>query len=180
MSTLTSFSHSKYVMPMIVERAGFVINLSSDSLVDQGDDEWLENHSMYCAWWSIMEDTNHLNILCISTKIKLSIPVEFIFICCKKTKTHQHTHEYWPQCQPTKQWTNKPGSTVNRLPYPDAPSLLLRVTLTDLESCPGFLVLVWALVCPVFLRTTSKAAISLFVFLLTLLNGRRWQLHSNR
>ena len=61
-------------MPMIVERAGFVISLSSDSPVAQGDDEWLENHSMYCAWLSIMEDTNHLNILCSSTKIKLSIP----------------------------------------------------------------------------------------------------------
>ena len=32
---------------MIVERAGFVIRLSSDSPVAQGDNEWLENHSMY-------------------------------------------------------------------------------------------------------------------------------------
>src|SRR5215216_5159621 len=30
---------------------------------------------------------------------------------------------------------------VNRLPYPAAPSLVLRVTLTNLESCPGFLYL---------------------------------------
>src|SRR3989337_2140511 len=30
---------------------------------------------------------------------------------------------------------------VNKLPYPVAPSLLLIVTLTDLESCPGFLYL---------------------------------------
>ena len=75
--------------------------------VAQGDDEWLENHWMYCAWWSIMEYTNHLGILCSSTKIKLSIPMDIIFICCKKTKTQQHTHEYWPQCQPTNRWTNK-------------------------------------------------------------------------
>ena len=51
------------------------ISFHVDSPVAQGDNEWLDNHSMYCAWWSIMEDTNHLNILCGSTKIKLSIPV---------------------------------------------------------------------------------------------------------
>ena len=68
MSTLKSFSHSKYVMPMIVERAGFVIVLSSDSPVVQGDDEWLENHLMYCAWWSIMEYTNHPYICAVPPK----------------------------------------------------------------------------------------------------------------
>ena len=121
MSTLTSFSHSKYVMPMIVERAGFVISLSSDSPVAQGDDEWLENHSMYCAWWSIiMEDTNHLYILCSSTKIKLSIPVDFVFICCQKTKTHQHTHEYWPSVNPPigrlTNWKYGKQTTIPRCP----------------------------------------------------------------
>ena len=45
-------------MPMIVEQAGFVISLSCDSPLAQGDDEWLENHSMYSAWWSIMEDVD--------------------------------------------------------------------------------------------------------------------------
>ena len=30
---------------------------------------------------------NHLDILCSFTKIKLSIPVDIVFICCKKTKT---------------------------------------------------------------------------------------------
>ena len=95
-----------FFLPFLMADAGSTIQTYSP--VAQGDDEWLENHSMYCAWWSIiMEDTNHLNILCSSTKIKLSIPVDFVFICCQKTKTHQHTHEYWPQCQPTNRWTNK-------------------------------------------------------------------------
>src|SRR4051812_11137096 len=30
---------------------------------------------------------------------------------------------------------------VNKLPYPNAPSVLPMVTLTNLESCPGFLYL---------------------------------------
>jgi hypothetical protein len=56
-----------------IEHVGSSIQV--DSPVAQGDDEWLENHSMYYAWWSIMEDTNHVNILCSSTEIKLSIPI---------------------------------------------------------------------------------------------------------
>ena len=141
MSTLTSFSHSKYVMPMIVEQAGFVISLSSDSPVAQGDNEWLENHSMYCAWWSIMEDTNHMNILCSSTKIKLSIPMDFVFICCQKTKTHQHTHEYWPQCQPTNRWTNKLKVRLTDYHTQMPHHCCLEWHWQTWESCPGFLYL---------------------------------------
>ena len=164
---------------MIVEQAGFVISLSSDSPVVQGDDEWLENYSMYCAWCEVLWRTRTIWTFC-TVPLKSSWASLWIsYLYAARKQRHINTHMNIGPGSTHQSVDSQTESTVNRLPYPDAPSLLLRVTLTDLESCLGFLVLVWALVCPVFLWTTSKAAISLFVFLLTILNGWRWQHHSN-
>ena len=74
---------------MIVERVGFVISLHIEMAHGAG---------LTSIYFCVVQLKSN-NVLCST--------VDFVFICCKKTKTHQHTHEYWPQCQPTNRWTNK-------------------------------------------------------------------------
>ena len=69
---------------------------------------------------------------------------------------------------------NEPTSYGEAMVGPDSNKWLEaikseRIHVDRLGVLSWLLVLVWALVCPMFLRTTSKAAILLLIFLLTIL-----------
>ena len=165
-------------MPKIVKRAGFVISLLADSPKDHGADEWLE--TIRCIVHDeVLWRTRTIWTFCAVTLKSswASLWISYLYAARKQGRINTHMNIGPSVNPPIAGLTNwKYGKQIT---IPRCRIIVAQSDVHRLGVLCWLLVLGWALVCPMFIWTTSKAAISIFVFLLTFLNGRRWHHHSN-